>query len=90
MTPFFECRRAGLELRLDQRAEMRVGAAASASAAGRTSFSEMKLTSITTMSGRSGTIVAVEVADIGAFQSDQPGIVGAGSACNWSWPTSTA
>lgn len=53
MTPRLECLRAASNCGLIS-ASRCIGAAASDSATGSTSLSEMKLTSITTMSGRAG------------------------------------
>ena len=59
---------AGLELRLDQRDELRRWRCTSASAAGSTCFNEMKLTSMVTRSGVRIEMAGCEGADIGRFQ----------------------
>jgi len=62
----------GLELRLVS-ASRCIGAAASDSATGSTAFSEMKLTSMTTTSGRAGKPLAFVIADIGPLPSTRMG-----------------
>ena len=55
-----------------------IGAAASDNATGSTAFSEMKLTSMTTMSGRAGKPLALERADIGLFHGNDFGMIAQG------------
>ena len=69
--PRLECFRAASNCGLIS-ASRCIGAAASDSAAGSTAFSEMKLTSITTTSGRCGSRLPSKRADVGFLHRDDP------------------
>jgi hypothetical protein len=73
MMPRLECFRVRLELRLDQR-QAGASGARQRQRHRQHAFSEMKLTSMTTTSGRAGRRLPSKLADIGLFHRDDLGM----------------